>query len=135
MINPREIRIGNYYKSPTIPLFRVDEIEMLFATQGKVGMHNALPGTHPFTWYLKDLEGIITTEDILLKAGFTKIPAKTNIFVKKRLQLYLGKEGCLAYLKEEDTDNCHYIPRSFNYFHQIQMLYSMLHGEELKLEL
>jgi hypothetical protein len=114
-MNSRELRIGNYIKIQGInkPI-RVSIIDTTETSEQTT---------------CKPIE---LTEEWLLKFRFEKIKGKIDIFEKDRLRIWLSNSGqSLAYLIEEDTSNCHYIPCNLKYVHQLQNLYFVLTNKEL----
>lgn len=76
MITPNELRKGLYFNVPRKDQcpFRIDVIEHLDDNFAKVGMKSGIYKMgeiemegHPLTWYLKDLDPIPLTEEILEK--------------------------------------------------------------------
>lgn len=73
------------------------------------------------------------TEELFVRLGFEQNKNKIRIFNLDRLRIGFGENNSMAYLIEEDTENCHYIPVTINYVHQLQNLYFALTGTELTL--
>jgi len=119
MIKATELRIGNklLYTISGEPL-RVGEVTQLYMAEGGGG---AIDYHYPLSW----AKPISLTPEILEACGFIKF--KKNVWRKGQLQWY----SHLAYLKNEDTDECYYIPTIVDYLHQLQNLYYALTGEEL----
>ena len=144
MISPNEIRKGNFYSPPSPHVyFRVDEIEYLHQGVGKLGMHS-LPGLHPFTWYLKDLKGIPITLLNYGKCGFTQYAAITkkseygNIIVAKVLKDEKDSEFNFEFYDNflrVYVDHHLIYTNKFPLVHELQNIYFMLIGTELKMEL
>ena len=61
------------------------------------------------------------TPEILEKCAFKLQPQRTSIFVKDRLKLWIGNNnGAIAYLKNENTDECYYIPKNCQFLHHLK---------------
>jgi hypothetical protein len=126
MIQPHEIQIGSMIECKSSDQWAVkivDIFDLIFIDSQLEDFndcHRPIP----------------LTEDILVKwCGFEKVKNKVDIFEKGRIRLALGARGqTLAYLIEEDTINCHYI-NSYEYLHQIQILYMAHKNTPLKITL
>lgn len=128
MIQPQELRIGSLanwgVKLATVKGIHTDTV-----------LHNKQPhlyvdieGLENLPYYcvtLSDLTPIPITPEILERCGFSQF--KTSVWRNGRLQWV----GSLVYLKNEDTDECYYIPTIVDYLHQLQNLYYSLTNQEL----
>ena len=133
MIQPQELRIGNYvdYKGQMLPVLAIDNEAFLseLKYKGLVRLPDKLPNGMVFgssgIWCAK-INPIPITPEILERCGFSQF--KSSVWRNGRLQWV----GSLVYLKNEDTDECYYIPTIVDYLHQLQNLYFALTNQELK---
>lgn len=150
MIQPNELRIGNYIipEDETINAFRVDEIsynEGLYSVE----MYIDFPTKDQhMSLQLNNAKDIPLTEKILLKCGFKESagydPIKEvnfkggevyNLFEEESTTyLYIIKEMRAFYIAEEYDSNI-YKRRELKGLHDLQNLYFSLTGKELNIKL
>jgi hypothetical protein len=80
------------------------------------------------------LDPIPLTQDILYKCGFDKSPQIISIYEQGLLRLWLGHNGCIAYLIDKNSRESHYI-KDVQHLHALQNLYFALTGENLNIQL
>ncbi len=80
------------------------------------------------------IQPIPLTPEILEKAGFNLQPQRISIYINGRVKLWMGHNGCIAYLMHQDTNESYWIGECKS-LHQLQNLYFALTGEELPIEL
>jgi len=134
MIKANELRIGNLVNVPRPDQspFRIDEIEHLYETQGKVGQH-VMKGCHPLTWYLENLSGVPLSEEILERCGFEWINDQTGCcFKRANVYMYFDyKDHSLS----ANFGHIEQLDVSIKYLHQLQNFIFALTGEDLTLKL
>lgn len=121
MIEAKELRVGNWLTSKSFPK-GPSQIRSIDSTIVKLGDY--LEG-------YENLKPIPLTAGILIKFGFVLQSQRKAIYIKGRLKLWLGHNGAIAYLKNEDVDESYYIPNNPQSVHQLQNLYYAIHKEEL----
>jgi hypothetical protein len=136
MIKTTDVRCGNYVQYNPDHVDEGTEIYPLQITRidnedGVIGLDDGFDNEYGEV----ELNPIPLTAEILEKAGFKLQPQKTSIFLKGRLKLWLGHNGAIAYLKNEDTEESYFIPHNPQSLHQLQNLYFALIGEELTINL
>ena len=154
----KDLRIGNWVNVPREDQcpFRIDSIEYLTEQEGNVAMFPTIDGkidksVHPLTWYLKDLSPIPLTPEILLKCGFEKDAwnawnisiypftgddrckgSKVLSFSGDYLYITEGRESKRA-PKDDICTLWNKALRKEFYLHELQNLYYVLVGKELKI--
>lgn len=152
MMNANEIRLGIYVNVPNPQQcpFRIDEIDFLGQSEGKVGMKNFFEGKeyHPYTWYLEELSPIEFTDDWHEKFGVQKNGFHNFEYIiddrKKRKKIIFS--GDYIYLRDIDRmdgieSHQDHLCTLWNndirkrkiYVHEFQNLYYCLTGKELKI--
>lgn len=139
-IKAGDIMIGNYIRDVWSPngFFKVTQLKKYSAVYGK-----------DFTALYENLRPIPLTEDILLKAGFEKLPHMT---VTNSMMLDIGRG---RYISIGDIDNCNqmmwlqsidgkkvtdliclhnYDYDGWLYVHKLQNIVKSLTGNDLKIE-
>jgi hypothetical protein len=124
MIDPKELRIGNYYLSPQ------NEVERAaFVSIDSISPHRGFsPG-----WTISKCEPIKITREWLEQFGFQKEYNSLNAF---RYELYLEHNrwlsdwGMVGFMLRGDNDFGVFI-YDIMYVHQLQNLYFALTGQEL----
>lgn len=139
MIDPRELRIGNYVSANINDIVRNIEIHAI--TTCGVSEYGGLKepenpqSTYERKWISVDaINPIPLTEDILLKCGFK--PYKSHFAGHWYENFYFE----LANLRPDDDLWVvrifkHHMPGSYKYLHQIQNLWRDVTGEELEVKL
>lgn len=138
MIKSTDLRIGNWvsgtkdYEKYPMPLQVValmnNEVYYRYATDEPKEFNVDRFGE--FNHQNSETYGIPLSPSILEKCGFVLAPQRQSIFIKGRLQLWMGHTGCIAYLKHEDNDTSFWIG-DCKHLHQLQNLYYSLVGQEL----
>lgn len=129
MINPKQLRLGNYIQDRGGKVLRIDF--MKHVQEGydtKVGqlMHIEGEEVHPMTEYSDYANPIQLTEEWLLRLGFEK---EDDVFYKIK-----DSEGWLLTNDGELTKSISEFYICVRFVHQLQNLYFALTGEELKLD-
>lgn len=124
MINPNELRIGNYIQD--IISLEVDlivyKIEDGIITCGDEGFH--------YPYLAESVKGIILSNEILEKVGFKKI---NHIHGYSFYSLNSSKvNGCHIDIYPEKTSWMSYSVNHCKYLHQLQNLYYSITGNELQ---
>lgn len=130
----KELRIGNLVKDDECIIVAVEALSGDNALVNGYGENEVLFSKkgYPNVLFESEIHPIELTEELLLKCGFKEVKNKINIFVNGRLKYWIGNNGGLAYLKNEDSDESYFIPNhGIKYIHQLQNLYFNLTGEEL----
>lgn len=124
-MTPEELRIGNWVN---VGHFDANsKVKAVF--EGKI-----ICGIVTWDTESELVNPIPLTPEILEKCGFNLEAQRQSIYIKKRLKLWMGHTGCIAYLKHEDNDTSFWIG-DCKYLHQLQNLFFCLVGEELKVKL
>lgn len=132
MIDAKELRIGNLFKTHVCDNFRIDEIykdeDWFYCVKNNIGCNgSSLYG------FVDDLQPIPLTEGLLLKCGFKKI---NHIYGYSFFSMERKKSGANIDIYEAysaiggNTSVPH-----IQFLHQLQNLYFALTGKELKIEL
>jgi len=120
-----ELRIGNFFNVPIKEQcpFRIDAFEYCSEKFIKVAQEVKLNGfeVHPLTWYGRDLKPIPLTEEWLIKLGAKKDKID-NTYYLSELEIMLPN-----FFRYKTS-----IISRIDYVHQLQNLYFVLTGEELK---
>jgi hypothetical protein len=119
MINLKELRIGNVIKRNEKHTENTDTVILdNVIINCFVNQPQSTNGVNAYD-YVK------ITPELLLKLGFKEV--RKGAFFHIRLQWNNG----LVYIKNEDNDECYYIPNKCEYLHQLQNLIYCLFGIEL----
>lgn len=141
MIKSQEVHIGNYFNVPRKGQspFRVDLMEYVTADFCKVGMNvnkfefqGKLIDGHPLTWEIQDLEGIILTEELLLKCGGEIKPFSLGITLD-RFRFLWKEEYKYWYVIASDPGGAYM--NKIEFLHELQNFYRVMNGQELGVKL
>ena len=142
MVDIRELRLGNFFKTPVCNKFRVDEIYKdergLYCVKCDIGCN----GSYIYG-DIKYLQPIPLTEELLLKCGFEK---KKIVSVDiEHKYIYHHKEfgfiSCnFAYCINDTNDYSEYddvseLSLPLKHLHQLQNIYFDFTGKELEINL
>lgn len=139
MINPAEIRLGNYFLDCGGKVLRVDFIDYLRdGFDCKFGQLNFIDGqeVHPFTEYTKSANPIKINSEWLQKFGGEKIdnPNGTSSWVwiiDNQIWMYETWRDHDFFIKSMLNINNQ---KNINYVHELQNLYYCLTGKELTIK-
>lgn len=128
MINPSEIRTGNYV------LHNSELLQIESCANGKVNVYAGYYGEVPHIHGIDcgSIDPIPLTAEWLEKFGFSY--SKTFKCYSKDYELLFISEGQQLWLCEQDNGLLSKIGKPFNYVHQLQNLYLDLTGEELTIK-
>lgn len=137
MVKPQELRIGNW----VLANGKVTEVESVSEFGINTQIYLGAPGEggsfeYDFRFDRDKIEGILITEELLLRFGFRKS--------ENRFFLHVGKKSYFTYIEFDAYDNigkfsyCHDDERGcyqpIEYVHQLQNLFYWLSGEELTIK-
>lgn len=134
MVDIRELRIGNFFKTPFSDNFSVDEIykneDGFYCVKNNIGCNVSY-----LCGFVEDLQPIPLTEELLLKCGFN---VECYEFQIKEQLLLTIEDFWILY----NTRTNFYVVIFFNkafkqieYMHQLQNIYFDLTGKELEVKL
>lgn len=125
----KELRIGNWIKTPNQDVFRIDLFDYVSNGIGKFGeIHSK--DTHPLTWYLQDLAPIPLTTEWLERMGFENMGDEWMLYQNENTFIIEEKHGGYVYTGGEGVE----FSKVFHYVHQLQNLFYALKFEELELD-
>lgn len=123
MINPKELRLGNYVQDRGGKTIRIDFMEHVQEGYSTKFGQVVSDEFHPLTEWTDHAEPIPLTEDILLKCGAVKVVEKQyNLF---GMRLHLHGSSFIEYVHEIEIKS----------FHHLQNVYFFTRGKELKINL
>lgn len=131
MIQPNELRLGNYVQDRGGKVLKIDTFETTHNGEEyvlKVGQRMFVNGNevHPLTEYSDYLDPIPLTKDWLTRFGFDKYPNEVWSLLLWSPCL-IDRDGYFLFAMHG------VIVTEIQYVHQLQNLYFALTGEELKL--
>ena len=132
MINPKELRLGNYIKRLSCP--RASEPEIIQVEAICDDMINMGDCFNDGLCELEYYEPIPLTEEWLLSCGFSKKSKDSSIFLKEEddfTYMFLGDNFSRHY-KHQKLFEFVYLA-TIEYVHQLQNFYWCLNGKELEI--
>lgn len=130
MVNPKQLRLGNYIQDRGGKVLRIDFMEHVQdGYDTKVGQLMQLEGqeVHPMTEYTDYANPIHLTEEWLLRLGFRCTSTIKKTFGNGVIWVQLiDNVFCFK--------QCDSLTRKLSYVHSIQNLYFALTGEELEIK-